>query len=267
MKQIKATSPIKGFFSPKQSVFLILILVQSSTVLLGQESANRTKKTDSPPTSKTESSTIEEKPDNYLDVIHFSRKAEKYKDINLKDIQLLNVVVTNFGDKVQGAREALNAIKEDYRIALRHYYKREMFLSGKKMERLHFKIVELFGNMSNYYETRADDLLTQCADAIVTIQQNEQLNNIDTEKVRLVYSNEHKLKIAYFQMGMAEKNKRDLQFKQSIVHYRLAKEYGILVLTNLSQNEETKKKILGNYKIDNIDNRNQGQDQVATPAK
>ena len=210
---------------------------------------------------------VEEKPADYLELVHYTRKAEKLKDQSLRDIHFLSILVKNFGGDVSGSKEQLDTIKDNYKESLRLYYRRKGFASGKKMVELRAKIRDLYQKFSNHYETKADELLTQCADAIVTILQNQEMNNADSEKSRLVQQNEHKLRIAYFQMGMAERSNRDAMYDQALVHYRLAKAYGIHVLANLQSTEEEKKQIESKYRVDLLDNKNLIADSSTPAAK
>ena len=196
-------------------------------------------------------------PNDYLELVHYTKRAELLKKTSISDIRALSVIVKNFGDKVPGSKEALEAIKQDYKIGLRYYYRRAGFHAGKKMEAVDAKIKDLYQKFSNYYETRTDELLTQCADAIVTIQENEEINAVNSSTQRILQTSEHKLRFAYFQMSMADKFNRDARFRDSLLHYRNAKEYGISLLQDLVSDEAEKKKVLSDFKIDLVDNKNQ----------
>ncbi|MCE9499838.1 MAG: hypothetical protein K8R21_04975, partial [Leptospira sp.] len=58
------------------------------------------------------------------------------------------------------------------------------------------------------------------------------------------------------QMGIADRMNRDLRFFDSLTHYRIAKDYGISILSDLKNTEEEKKAILSKYQVDLSDNRN-----------
>ncbi|MCE9499837.1 MAG: hypothetical protein K8R21_04970, partial [Leptospira sp.] len=137
---------------------------------------------------------------NYLEKYHQTVLSENLKTRNLYNIHVLDIIVNNFGDQISGVKEELESIKKDYQVALRYYYRRAYMLSGPKMKENDRKIGDLFKKISNFYEAKSDNLLTECADAIVTVEQNETIEpgNEKNSRFRELSANQLRLKIAYY---------------------------------------------------------------------
>ena len=239
----------------KKSIVAILCFISMAGAVFTQAQPEKTEGLE----SRAELEKMQ--PTDSLEAVHFTRRAEELRSRNLKDIHTLSTIVKNFGDKVQGSKELFEKVKNDYKTALRYYYRRAGFLAGKKMEDNRNDIRELYSKFSNYYELKTDEMLTKCADGIVTIQQNEMLGADRESNLRLrdLSRNELKLKIAYSQMALADGSNRNANFKQALVHYRIAKEYGISILANMGQTDDEKKKVMEEYRVDMLDNKNMTQ--------
>ncbi|WP_423789789.1 hypothetical protein [Leptospira perolatii] len=193
---------------------------------------------------------------DYLEEFHYARTLDSTKSRLLDQIHALNIIVKNFGSQVQGSPEELESVKKMYTDALRYYYRRQYIVAGRKMKETEKSLDKLFGRFSDQYNQRADQLLGECADTIVGLEQMS-MGSQDAKAVRGrdIASNHHKLQIAYYQMIQADRMRRDYRFKDSLIHLRLAKEYGISILSGLKSEEEGKN-IREKYKIDLSDNRN-----------
>ncbi|MBE7411153.1 MAG: hypothetical protein L6Q54_00210 [Leptospiraceae bacterium] len=240
-----------------QGVFTIILLVGLSmpSILLAQ---SKDEKSSSVEGKESSEELYKKNVGSYLEKYYQTIISENLKSKNLNDIHILDIMVGNFGDQVQGVKADLDAVKKDYQIALRYYYRRAFMLSGKSLKDNERKITEIYKKLSNYYESRTDELLTDCADVIATMEQNESIEpgQEKNSKIKELAQNQLRLKIAYYQMGLADNMNREGRFNDAITFYRLGKEYGIAILSDLKSTESDKKAVMDKYQVDLADNRN-----------
>ncbi|MCG6168755.1 hypothetical protein LFX25_13045 [Leptospira sp. FAT2] len=193
---------------------------------------------------------------DYLEEFHYARTLDSLKEKVKNDIHALATVTKNFGSSVQGSNEDLNSIWKQYNDALHYYYRRQYVVAGRKMRETTESMDKLYNKFSDQYNKRTDQLLGECADTIVSVEQtqNGPAQSV-TARSREISANHHKLQIAYYQMIQADRMRRDSRYKDSLIHFRLAKEYGISILSKLKPEEESKN-VREKYKIDLSDNRN-----------
>ncbi|MDV6235734.1 hypothetical protein CH379_008855 [Leptospira ellisii] len=193
---------------------------------------------------------------DYLEEFHYARTLDSLKEKVKNDIYALSTVTKNFGSSVQGSNEELTSIWKQYNDALHYYYRRQYVVAGRKMRETAETMDKLYNKFSDQYNKRTDQLLGECADTIVGIEQSQggPANN-SAARSREISANHHKLQIAYYQMIQADRMRKDSRYKDSLIHFRLAKEYGISILSKLKSEEESKN-VREKYKIDLSDNRN-----------
>lgn len=193
---------------------------------------------------------------DYLEEFHYARTLDSMKERVKNDIHALVTVTKNFGSSVQGSNEDLNSIWKQYNDALHYYYRRQYVVAGRKMRETSESMDKLYNKFSDQYNKRTDQLLGECADTIVSVEQTQNGSvQSSSARSREVSANHHKLQIAYYQMIQADRMRKDSRYKDSLMHFRLAKEYGISILSKLKPEEESKN-IREKYKIDLSDNRN-----------
>ncbi|XDD51209.1 hypothetical protein AB3N59_05405 [Leptospira sp. WS92.C1] len=193
---------------------------------------------------------------DYLEEFHYARTLDSTKEKIKNDIFALSTVTKNFGSTVQGSSEELTAIWKQYNEALQYYYRRQYVVAGRKMRETSENVDKLYNKFSDQYNKRTDQLLGECADTIVSVEQTQGgPAQSATARSREISINHHKLQIAYYQMIQADRMRRDSRYKDSLIHFRLAKEYGISILSKLKPEEEGKN-VREKYKIDLSDNRN-----------
>lgn len=190
---------------------------------------------------------------------HYFQISHLHKERNLNSIRILNIMVSNFGEQLQGSKSDLEKVKKDYQIALRYYYRKAFIPAGKTMLESDKEISDLFQKFSKFYEKKADAILTECADAIATAEQNDIVvsGRESVSRAKDILEAQFKLRIAYSQMARAEEMNREDRFYDAIIHYRLAKDYGIKILSDLKLTPEERKKIADTYAIDLADNKGQ----------
>lgn len=196
---------------------------------------------------------------NYLEKSQYRNISFVFKDKLLEDMRLLNVVVGNFGADVSGSTESMEKIKSDYRNAVRYHYRRAYVISGKSFLETYKDTENLFQKFALVYERQADEFLIQCADELTNIEQLE-LSRIEpatrNSRFRELEEAKFKMKIAYFQMSQGDELIRDKRFSDSLVHFRLAKDYALKILTDLEQDETKRQSKLDENKKHLADNRN-----------
>ncbi|TGL37724.1 hypothetical protein [Leptospira perdikensis] len=206
---------------------------------------------------------------NNLERKQYKNISENNKDRVINAIKLLTIVTANFGEEVPDSKAALDKIKKDYQVVLRYYYRRAYIASGKAMVALEKDISTLLGKFSKNYDTKTQNLLAECAD-LITGQEQSQLVESSQEGSKVVVpyreiaEGQQKLRIAYGQMGLATDMSREDRFYDAIVHYRIAKDYGIKILSDFKDAEADKKAITDKYGKDLSDNRNQIFSQTQT---
>ncbi|TGJ98935.1 hypothetical protein EHQ53_10915 [Leptospira langatensis] len=193
---------------------------------------------------------------DYLEEFHFARTLDSTQNKLKGDLGALEVVVKNFGSQVQGSQQDFDGIWKKYNEAYRYSLMRKYVVAGRKMRETEDETNKLYGKFSDLYNQKVDQLLGECADAIVAIEQKQGPGNAAKGAGgREISLNQHKLQIAYYQFIQAERMRRDSRFKDSLMHLRIAKEYGISILSKLKTEEESKN-VREKYKIDLSDNRN-----------
>lgn len=120
---------------------------------------------------------------------------------------------------------------------------------------------DILSKFAKSFDAKTQALLTECADAISQQEQSQLVDDSkESGKQSNVYvditSSQQKLKIAYYQLGLATDMAESKRYYHSIVHYRNAKDYGIKILTDLKGTEADKKTIQDKYAKDLSDNRN-----------
>lgn len=192
---------------------------------------------------------------DYLEEFHFARTLDSTQNKIKNDLGALEVVVKNFGSQVQNSQQDFDTIWKKYNEAYRYSLMRKYVVAGRKMKETEDETNKLYNKFSDLYNQKVDQLLGECADAIVSIEQKQGPGAAAKYAGREISQNQHKLQIAYYQFIQAEKMRRDSRYKDSLMHLRIAKEYGISILSKLKTEEESKN-IREKYKVDLSDNRN-----------
>ncbi|MDF3820232.1 hypothetical protein P3G55_09990 [Leptospira sp. 96542] len=209
---------------------------------------------------------------NNLERKQYKAYSENYKDRVNHGIKLLTIVVANFGDEVPDSKQNLEKIKKDYQTVLRYYYRRAYIASGKAMVQLDKDINMVLNKFAVQYDTKTQNILAECADVITNHEQTQLVEaSQEGKKITVPYreiaEGQQKLRLAYNQLSLATDMFRDDRFYDSIVHFRIAKDYGIKILSDFKESEADKKAVTDKYAKDLSDNRNQIFNQSETPAK
>ncbi len=200
--------------------------------------------------------------------------SEKNRERIVNGIKLLSIISANFGDEVPESKAALENIKKDYQVALRYYYRNAFILSGKSIQKVEKDLTDILSKFSKLYENKVQSLLSECADAITNTEQSQLIGDSQEAGKTTppsyidISESTHKLKIAYYQLNLATDMVRENRHYEALVHYRISKDYGIKILTDLKSTEADKKVITDKYAKDLADNRNLiGGNSPGEPAK
>lgn len=186
---------------------------------------------------------------------------ENYKDRVSHGIKLLTIVTANFGDEIPEAKQTLEKVKKDYQASLRYYYRRAFIASGKTMAGVDKELNNVLEKFAKNYDAKLQLILSESADLITNAEQNQLVESTQEGKssgsFREISEATQKLRIAYSQLGLATDMVRANRFYDAIVHYRIAKDYGIRILIDFKDSEADKKTVSDKYAKDLSDNRNQ----------
>ncbi|GBF49565.1 hypothetical protein LPTSP4_10800 [Leptospira ryugenii] len=238
--------------------YLSILILAISLPLLAQEATNATAgKENTEEIEKLDQGTNLERK-QYKDI------SERYKDRIANGIKLLTIISSNFGEDVPDAKAGLENIRKEYQNALRFYYRHAYIASGKAIQKVDKDVNGLLGKFAKVYDTKTQALLVECADAITSVEQSQIMAESQDSANKSfpntyidVSESTHKLKIAYYQLSLALSMAREDRYYESIVHYRIAKDFGIKILSDLKEAEADKKAITDKYSKDLSDNKNQ----------
>ncbi|MCC5814081.1 MAG: hypothetical protein JJT78_04940 [Leptospira sp.] len=197
---------------------------------------------------------------SYLEKSQYRNISFVFKDKLLDDMRLLNTIVGNFGADVPGSQDSLNKIKQDYQNAVRYHYRRAYVISGKSFLEIYKNSEELFKQFALLYEKQAEDLLISCADELTSLETaaiEEQKPDPRKSRFRDVEDAKFKMKIAFFQMAQGDEMIRDKRYSDSLIHFRIAKDYSLKILSDLELDEAKRKEKMESHKKHLADNRNQ----------
>lgn len=197
--------------------------------------------------------------------------SESYKDRVAHGIKLLTIVTANFGDEVPESKTVLDKIKKDYQASLRYYYRRAFIASGKTMAGVDKELTNVLEKFAKNYDAKVQQILSEGADLITNEEQNQLVESTQEGKApssyREISEATQKLRIAYSQLGLASDMVRANRFYDAIVHYRIAKDYGIRILIDFKDSEADKKTVSDKYVKDLSDNRNQISEKAESQGK
>ncbi|MCZ8341840.1 MAG: hypothetical protein O9301_02310 [Leptospira sp.] len=186
---------------------------------------------------------------------------ESYKDRVSHGIKLLTIVTANFGDEIPEAKQTLEKVKKEYQASLRYYYRRAFIASGKTMAGVDKELNTVLEKFAKNYDAKLQLILSESADLITNAEQNQLVESTQEGKssgsFREISEATQKLRIAYSQLGLATDMVQANRFYDAIVHYRIAKDYGIRILIDFKDSEADKKAVSDKYAKDLSDNRNQ----------
>lgn len=234
------------------SIILLLFVTVSS--LSAQEGGSS-----SEPGKESREELAKKNQGSYLEKSQYRNISFVFKDKLLEDMRLLNTIVGNFGDDVPESKSKLDKVKQDYQNAVRYHYRRAYVISGKSFLEIYKETEELFKQFALLYEKQAEEFLISCADELTRLE-TEAIQNQNQDprnsRSRDIEDAKFKMKIAFYQMSQGDEMIRDKRYSDSLVHFRIAKDYSLKILSDLEQDESKRKEKLDSHKKHLADNRN-----------
>ena len=209
----------------KLFVFVIALCVIATGAPAQEKKADDAKKD-----PRAEYSEAERPEENYLARFQAIDVSERLIKENLEKIYVLKVIASNFKD--QGWEGDYKKIYDQYKKGVGYFYKRDVIYSRVELENNKKAIGDLFKKISEYYKDYTQTLLFQCADTILDLSLDERSQS-DPNKGKVVFQNMMRLRIAYGQLDDAQNSYTDGLYRTSILHYRVAKAYGIRIMEEL----------------------------------
>lgn len=236
-------------------LFISLIVLSFFTQSLFSQAENNPEK----PSDENREEILKKNQASYLEKAQYRNISFVFKDKLLSDLRDLSVIVGNFGEQVPGSKESFEKLKKDYQNSVRYHYRRAYVISGKNFLEMYKESQDLFKKFAELYEKQAEDLIIQVADDITKIETaNLEEPEPDPRKSRLRDLEEarFKLKIASFQISQGDEMILDKRYADSLVHFRLAKDFALKIISDLEKDKEAREKRMEEYKIHLADNRN-----------
>jgi len=249
---------MKSIVMKRFVVFSLVACLVAGTGLMAQEKAADPAK--DPRKDYTEAERPEE---GYLARFQAIDVSERLIKENLDQIYMLKVIASNFKD--QGWEKDYQTIYDTYKKGVGHFYKRDVIYARVELEKNKKEIMDLYKKISEYYKQQVVQLLSDCADTILNLNLDE-ASRSDPNKNKVVFHNMMRLRIAYGQLDDGQNNFIDGLYANSVLHYRVAKSYGIRIMEDLDP-EKSK----GKFEVHKADNLNRilnpEAPKTTTPAK
>lgn len=239
---------IAGFIVPT------IILAQETTgsnTTAGKTNDEATLNADGSYSSKAYSE-AERPEDSYLAKFHAQDIVNKLIKINLDQIYMLKVIVTNFSDK--GWKGDYDKCYATYKHGMELYYKRNIVYARVELEKNRKEINDLMKKIIDEYRKDANDMLSVCADQIL-LMHLEATTMSDPTRNAMLTLNQDRLRIGYSQFDESISSEREHYFDGAIYHLRIAKGYAIRILEDLAKPED-KAGVSSKYKVHKADNLN-----------
>jgi hypothetical protein len=187
--------------------------------------------------------------DNYLAKFHAQDVVYKLIKLNLDQIYLMKVIVTNFADK--GWKADYDKVYEGYKRSMELYYKRNIIYSRVEFEKNRKEIQALQKKIIDEFKKDSQIMLNECADTVLMLSLDAQTRS-DPNRNEELFANQLRLKIAYGQFDDALGAEISKYYEGSIYHLRMAKSYAIKILEDIARPEE-KEKVRDRFKIERAD--------------
>jgi hypothetical protein len=240
----------------RKVIICLLTLLIAFAVITNLYSQGKKAKKESAKKTDVEAADYLKDTGTYLDRFENSKRGRSLIEENLHKIRVLEIIVSNFGgDK----KSALQELKDEYVLGKKLYYQNVYNRSVNILLKNKKKINELFKQFSLQYKKKTSQILEQCASQLTEFEINEislEPGAEFSESNKKIISNAHRLKIAYQQERLGNNMLFYNRHYEAIMHYRLAKTFGIAILADLAPGKDGSDKIKSEYKVDLIDSKN-----------
>lgn len=241
---------MKGKKNAGQVMAFIIMALFVSTGLFAQKDQEAVdmlnKDGKSPRDAYTEADMPQE---NYLARFHAIEVTEKLLRENLEKIYMFKVIKNNFKDDHSDWTTDYDKVYAEYKEGVDLYYRRNVVYSREKLESNRKSIDEAYKKIAEAYRVDTIKMLGQCADMILELSLNPNTRT-DPNKSRELFDNQMRLSIAYAQLDEANNMFIELNYYESIAHFRNAKAYAILILEEIDPANQKGK--YDKHKADNL---------------
>lgn len=232
----------------RKMIFLFFALTLVMTAFaFAQDKKEATKKEGDAKDPRKEFSEAERPEETYLARFKGIEISEKLMLENLEKIYMLKIIASNFKD--QGWDKDYKDIYEGYKKGCDLYYRRDVVFSRVELEKNRKAIHNLFKKVADVFKKQDIDMLSQCADKILTLQLDEK-SKADPNKSTKLFQNISRLRMAYQQLDEAERNYMDNYYVGAVYHLRTSKLSAISILEDLDPAAQ------GKYDVHKADNLN-----------
>ena len=185
---------------------------------------------------------------------HAVKRIGYLRNLTLKDIQRLKILIANFGKDVQGTQQDFEKIRETYKQAEENYFRRQFKKSRDLHEDINRQVTEVYKKFTAHYQEQVAKLLTDCSESMTALDFSRSSEpGVKKDVTRIIEKNQFRLRIAYNQLALAESQVREENFHNAINHYRLAKVFAINVLKHTQEDPAKAKELEEQYKLDLTD--------------
>ncbi|HRP68613.1 MAG TPA: hypothetical protein PLY93_03700, partial [Turneriella sp.] len=177
----------------------------------------------------------------YLDLVYARERALKLKEMNLRDIQLLNSI----GNALPEAYDKAGATKvgDEYKEGLKQIYRIDYAAAEKTLSTNRESIAKAMEKASEVYRTKTADLLNESADRMADIElQAENTGSADAVRLMgVVQDNQHRLSVGYQQLTLAATAEKRRHYNEALIHYRLARLHAIYLKLAFAKDDAERK--------------------------
>lgn len=184
----------------------------------------------------------------YLDLVHAREKAQKLKEDNMRDIQLLNALTAAMPEAVD--KSASEQIANEYKDALKLIYRQDYVTAEKTLRTNRENIASAMSKASESFRKRTTEMLNQSADRMADLEMQAE-NTGSAEAIRMagvVQRNQHRLAVGYQQLTLATTAERHRRYAEALSHYRLARLHAIYLQIELAKDENEKNALRAKYR-------------------
>ncbi len=191
----------------------------------------------------------------YLENFHSKGIAYMLKSRNTESIRFLQIIVSNFGDEQDNTK--LTNIINEFKEALKEYYKHRNVNSKKLFVRTKSQIQNLFVQMLKKYKQSTLSLLDRATDMLIDLEvasfhANTKKTAERRKKLEALSYSKERLNLAYNELSEAKKQEIDYRYINALLHYRISKALSIRSIGLLVSKEE-QNKLKEEYQLDYLD--------------
>ncbi|MBV6493751.1 MAG: hypothetical protein LDLANPLL_01774 [Turneriella sp.] len=183
----------------------------------------------------------------YLDLVYAREKAQKLKDMNMRDIQVLQNLANTFPEALD--KGTFEKISNEYKEGLKLVYRMDYVAAEKTLRANRENIYSALEKASGVFRTKTGALLNECADRMADIEMQAE-NAATAETVRLmgiVEENQHRLSVGYQQLNSAARAERQRRYPEALSYYRLSRLHAIHLKIALAKDDNEKKALREKY--------------------